>query len=352
MTNPYTHIRDYQRWRRAVSNIEPHLLDFVTGPKFTIGPGTRVCTAGSCFAQHISRRIASAGFNFHVTEPGEGLEAAERQRRNFGVFSARYGNLYTVAQLDQLFDEAMGQREMHEPAWQRPDGRWVDPFRPQTEPDGHATPEAVAAARRAHLDRVAAVFREAELFVFTLGLTEAWRARATGEVFPLAPGVVAGAYDPERHGFHNYSVTEVITGLHGFLDKLKAVNPAVKVLLTVSPVPLIATYEDRHVAVATMHSKSVLRAAVSEVVQGRDWVDYFPSYEVITAPPTSARYFEADHREVTAIGVAHAMRLFVRHYLDGPRINAPAAPLDMAGRARSEAEGAGIVCDEEAIESD
>ena len=34
-------------------------------------------------------------------------------------------------------------------------------------------------------------FRDLDVFVFTLGLTEAWVAKADGAVFPLAPGVVS-----------------------------------------------------------------------------------------------------------------------------------------------------------------
>ncbi|MGK3891080.1 hypothetical protein, partial [Enterococcus faecium] len=78
-----------------------------------------------------------------------------------------------------------------EPAWQRPDGRWADPFRPSIEPEGFATIEDLEADRRAHLAAVREMFAGLDVFVFTLGLTEAWVSRVDGAVFPIAPGVIA-----------------------------------------------------------------------------------------------------------------------------------------------------------------
>ena len=80
-------------------------------------------------------------------------------------------------------------------------------------------------------------------------------------------------------------------------------NPRVKVILTVSPVPLVATAEEAHVLVATTLSKSVLRVAAEVVsARGRD-VAYFPSYEIITGPQARGRYFAEDLRSVTDEGV-------------------------------------------------
>jgi hypothetical protein len=343
MTNPYKGLPDHQFWRRGVSGVEHHRLDPVVAPKFRIAPTDRVATAGSCFAQHIAKRLVQAGFHYFITEDGTDLPLEERTRRNFGVFSARYGNLYTTAQLRQLFDEAFGRRRPHDVAFQRPDGRFVDAFRPQIEPEGHATPEAVAAARREHLDAVRRMFVDCDVFIFTLGLTEAWRSTVDQSVFPLAPGVVGGAFDPAEHAFVNFDLAAVEADLEAFLADLKSVNPGVRVLLTVSPVPLIATYEKRHVLVSTTYSKSVLRVAAEQVMRRHDWVDYFPSYEIITGSYAGGLYYEDDFREVNNLGVAHAMRCFLRNYTEGG-VRQDADALAVAAARTTD-----IVCDEEAI---
>lgn len=346
MSHPYKGLPDFQFWRRAVSAVEPHALDPVVAPRFRIAPGDRLATAGSCFAQHISRRLSAIGFNYFVPEAGEDLDTAERKRRGFGMFSARFGNIYTVRQLLQLFLEAMGERRVSEAPWLREDGRYIDPLRPNIEPDGFAQPEMVVEARRAHIAQVRRMFLEADIFVFTLGLTEGWQNLASGEVFPLAPGVAGGFYDPSRHGPINFNVAQVIEDLTTFLKALKAVNPGVKVLLTVSPVPLIATFEPRHVLVSTTYSKSVLRVAAESAIQAFEWVDYFPSFEIITGGFSLGRYYEEDLREINRAGVSHAMRCFLQNYAEG-YAEQQVAPQVVGLGPRSSAE---VVCDEETIE--
>ncbi|MBN8952646.1 MULTISPECIES: GSCFA domain-containing protein [unclassified Rhizobium] len=349
MTNPYADIESYQLWRRSVARIETHLFDPVVNPKFHLDRATRIATAGSCFAQHISRQLQHIGFHYFVPENGEGLPESERVRRNFGVFSGRYGNLYTARQLLQLFEEAFEGREPVERAWLRADGRYVDPYRPQIEPDGFESAQAVAEARSLHLAGVRSVFTQADVLVFTLGLTEAWRSKVDGSVFPLAPGVVAGSFDPERHEFVNFSVADVEADLLTFLGKLKDKNPRIKLLLTVSPVPLIATYENRSVLVSTTYSKSVLRVVADQVVSRFEWVDYFPSYEIITGSYAGGLYYEADYREVNSRGVAHAMRCFVKNYTSdlsaATRRDAEAPAMTIEPTRRD------IICDEEAIDA-
>jgi hypothetical protein len=347
--NPYKGLDDYRFWRRSVANVERHLLDPVVAPRFRIGAQDRVATAGSCFAQHIARRLQAVGFNYFIAEDEPALDAAARRARNYGIFSARFGNLYTARQLLQLLRRAYGRFAPAETAWVRPDGRLADPFRPNIEPEGFADLAALEADREQHFAAVRRMFEQADVFVFTMGLTEGWRSRADGAVFPVAPGVTAGDYDPARHEFVNFGVAETGADMRAFLVELRAVNPQVKVLLTVSPVPLVATYEPRHVLVATTYSKSVLRVVAEEMVREHDFVEYFPSFEIITGSFNEGAYYEADHREVNESGVAHAMRCFLGNYLaDRPRNAPPPRPVAAAGSAA--APGSELVCDEEAID--
>lgn len=344
-TNPYRHLPDHQFWRRAVAGVERFRFDPVVSTRFTIAPTERVATAGSCFAQHISNRLERIGFNYFVPEDGADLPPAERSALNYGVFSCRYGNIYTTRQLLQLFEACFAGRQVAEYAWLRDDGRYVDALRPQVHPAGFTSVEDVRADREAHLQCVQRMFRECDVFVFTLGLTECWRSRADGTVYPLAPGVAGGAYDPARHEFLNLDIHDVLADMDRFLAALFEVNPGVKVVLTVSPVPLIATYEPRNVQVATTYSKSVLRVAAEAMYRRHDQVDYFPSYEIITGNYTDSVYYDSDYRGVNALGVNHAMACFLRHFAgEGRAASAPfIAAMDPSGDGD-------LVCDEEAID--
>lgn len=347
MSHPYAGLPDRQFWSRGVATVESHLFDPVSGPRFQIRPGDRVATAGSCFAQHISRRLRAMGGNFLLAEGGEHLPPAEREARQYGLFSARYGNIYTPMQLWQLWQEAFGDRQPDDRAWRNRHGRWVDPFRPSVEPDGYESAEQVAEDRAAHLAAVRNLFETADYLVFTLGLTEAWRSRIDGSIYPLAPGVAGGEFDPARHEFVNFSVGETEEALEKVLLAARVRNPTLRVILTVSPVPLAATYETRHVAVSTSYSKAVLRVAAGELVRRHDWIDYFPSYEVITASPTGGLYFEEDRRAVSPLGVAHVMRLFTHHYVEGTGADEEAiSRLGDVALPQS-----GVICDEERMDA-
>jgi hypothetical protein len=313
--SPYKRLADHQFWRRAVERVEPSEVDPVVSGQFKISKSDKVATAGSCFAQHISRTLADVGFNYYVAEHAPpGVSPEEALARNYNVFSARFGNVYTAAQLLQLFERAFEAVDYGESVWRRADGRIVDPFRPAIEPDGFLSQAEMHASRTEHLACVKRMFASLDVFVFTMGLTEGWRTKGRGAIVPLAPGVVASPDSDEDYEFVNFGVADTITQMATFVEKLRKVNRAAKIVLTVSPVPLVATYEKRHVLASTTYSKSVLRAAASEVASCFDDVAYFPSYEVITGAFNRGQYFEADLRSVTKEGVDHVMRLFLKHY--------------------------------------
>lgn len=343
--HPYAALPDDRFWRHAMAAVPPAEVDPVPDAPFRIGAATRIATAGSCFAQHIARSLTSNGYrHFVVEDPPAGMSERAANAAQYGLFSARYGNLYTARQLLQLLDRATGRFEPREGGWRREDGRIVDPFRPQVEPAGFADEAAMLAARAAHLAAVRRMFGELDVFVFTLGLTEAWRSRHDQAVLPLAPGVAGGAFDPAAHEFVNFGVAEVVADLRAFRARLAEINPRARMILTVSPVPLAATFEPRHVLVSTTASKAILRAAAEEVTRADPTIWYFPSYEIITGQFGRQSYFEPDLRSVAPDGVEHVMRLFFRHATDAGPASGRAAEDEAAALFE-------VVCDEDMLAS-
>ncbi len=348
MSNPYHGRPDYAFWRRAVAGVDAAGLDPVTEVPFHIGREDRIATAGSCFAQHISRRLVDQGYRYLVTEPGPPSGG-----ENYGVFPARVGNIYTARQLLQTFDRAYGLFRPLDRAWTRTDGALVDPFRPQIQAAGFVSEADLEADRKGHLACVRAMFEDCDVFVFTLGLTESWRSTRDGAVFPVAPGV-SGGEATDDYAFHNMDVDEMTTDLRTFLRKLRVVNPGVRVILTVSPVPLIATYVLRHVLVSNSYSKAALRVAAEMICREDAGVCYFPSYEIITGAHARGRYFDADLRTVTGAGVDHVMTVFARRLLAETADHPAAKTLDRrltAADQRRLTDLSEIICDEDAIDS-
>jgi hypothetical protein len=314
-SHPYKSLPDKAFWRRSVASIQPGSVDPVGVFDLRIRPMTKVATAGSCFAQHIARHLSSSGFNYYVAETGHPILPSDiRLKHHYGTFSARYGNIYTSRQLLQLFDRAYGQFEPSEDVWIEDDGTVLDPFRPTIQPGGFVSIAEMHADRKQHLAAVRLMFESLDVFVFTLGLTECWASRVDGAVFPLCPGVEGGKFDAASHSFLNLDIDAVTADMNSFIAKLQQVNPAAQIILTVSPVPLMATADPgAHVLSATTYSKSVLRVAAETLCKKHPHVHYFPSYEIITAAFSRGSYYADDLRSVTEEGVSHVMRLFLQH---------------------------------------
>jgi hypothetical protein len=360
--HPYIGLKDYQMWKKSFGPNAIGGLDPVSSARFIITPETKIVAAGSCFAQHLARHIKKRGFNFVEEEKSHPIfwtsskwPESQPGAFNYGNFSARYGNIYTARQLRQLIERAYGRFSPESKVWQRPDGRYVDPFRPQVEPDGFVTERELELDRAYHLAAVQRAIETADVFVFTMGLTETWMDRRDGAVFPVAPGVAGGVFDPSIHKFTNFSVENTVKDMTSAIQTMREINPTVRVLLTVSPVPLNATYEPRHVLQSTVYSKSVLRVAAQELYKAFDFVDYFPSYEIITSPHCGGKYFDADMRSIKEIGVEHVMGVFFKNYTNdviSPKVQEDAAVKEAEARERRMDKIVEVLCDEEAIDNE
>lgn len=306
--HPYQDAPDRAFWSRSVAaGFEaPGVAD---DPGFRLTRQDRFMSAGSCFAANVRRYLERHGYAYTVTEGPHPAWPESAETLYYEAFSARYGNVYTARQMVQLVERALGRFRPTEAYWVDEDGTYIDPFRPGLAHRARSEAEFTALTVQ-HLAAVAEALRRSTVLVFTLGLTEAWVSAADGAVFPACPGTVSGAFDAERHRFVNFTVEEVTADLLGLVDLVREVNPAIKVVLTVSPVPLVATATDRHVLVATTYSKSVLRVAADAACRRRPEVAYFPAYELVTGPQARGQAFEPDLRNVREPAVAAVMEAF------------------------------------------
>jgi hypothetical protein len=309
-SHPYSDLPAKAFWKTAVADrADPQPFTGLWTPRFDIQASTRFATAGSCFAQHISRWLRLHGYSWVDTEPApSGLSETEVEAGGWGVFSFRTANIYTVAQLQQWVSWALGDAVPPDEVWEE-GGRFFDPFRPTIPAGGYATADEVLRARAHTRACIRDALSRIDVLVFTLGLTEGWE-HVAGYAYPMCPGTVRGQFDPALHRFVNHDTADVVSRLDATLNRLREVRPGMRFLLTVSPVPLTATASGGHVLTATMHSKSVLRAAAGELVARRDDVDYFPSYEIIAGLQSGGHFYETNLRSVRPEGVEFVMRHF------------------------------------------
>ena len=310
MKNPYQDMLANKFWKTAVSDVKKGApFDNIWTPKFQISKNCKIITAGSCFAQHISSWLRKHDFNWIDSEPAPATLPITKQDENgYGVFSFRTGNIYTPAMLRQWVAQALSDsNKIDEVIF---DGaRYFDALRPQIPENGYKTIDEVKEARRITFDSIHQVLKKADVFIFTLGLTEAW-INTQGYVYPVCPGTIKGEFDPGKHKFTNFSFESLRDDMVWTIQKLRSINKNIKFLLTVSPVPLTATASNNHVLVASSYSKAVLRNVAGYLSENFSSVDYFPSYELISSTATRSNFFEKNLRSVNKEGVKYVMQHF------------------------------------------
>lgn len=269
---------------------------------------TPIGSAGSCFAMEIAHELQRKGFNYVVTEPypdaATGLSNA----------CARWGIIFNTPSFRQLVERAFGTMELPRVLWtSKQDGKriYLDPFR---EDIWFNSVEEYEADFAGHLKAVREALTTACVFVITLGVNEVWRFKSSGAVLQRSPWRVASALVES----HVMTVDENLDQLQRMLDVWRSFNPDLKLIVTVSPVPLHATFrgETQHVVTANTHSKAVLRVVAEEFVARNRDVFYFPSYEVVMTSTADA--WMPDLRHVQKHTVERVMQLFDQIFVSPP----------------------------------
>jgi hypothetical protein len=210
----------------------------------TLSLDDRIVTLGSCFARELRDYLSAAGVDS-------------------GNFWIPFGLNNTFAILDFVSWCVTGQETGRGYRYDRDDEGKIREWTP--------------AAER---ERYVAGLREAGAFVFTLGLAEVWQDRETGGVFWR--GVPEDVFDDGRHVFRLTTVEENEANVVRLIELVRSVNPSAPVVLTLSPVPLRATFRGISCLTADSVSKSVLRVALDLVMsRGLENVWYWPSFEVV-----------------------------------------------------------------------
>lgn len=241
-----------------------------------ISKKTPITAFGSCFAAHLMRYLQGRGFNVNV--PGI-------LHRTHG---AGINNTFAVV---QQFEVNLADKVYSEDLWWDEDAKNIsynDDTKKYTKQQ----------------------FLDTEVFVVTLGLSEVWYNKNTGEVFWRA--IPENMFDGSRHGFRLTSVEENVENLQRIVTLAQMKPKPAKVIFTLSPVPLQATFRPVSCMTANEVSKSILRVAVDQVVDNQRSF-YWPSYELVRNVLENP--YEPDNRHVTPETVAFIMNEFARYYL-------------------------------------
>jgi len=243
-----------------------------------------IVAMGSCFAQHIRQFLIEHGrLSEHVPIP-EGLNNTFAIRQFVDWVEGRDDLVYSYEKSDA------GMR------------RW------DVDKDRRAFREAMARAGG---------------FIVTVGVAEVWRDRQTGGVYWR--GVPADEFDPARHEHVLSTVEQNVENLRAVAAGLRRLAGDVPVVLTLSPVPLIATMrQGTSIVAADAVSKSILRVAIETVVQeGGESLRYWPSFEAFRwlGGHLDTRVYDGEDnpRHPNTAMIGRIIQLFVEHFFEAPR---------------------------------
>jgi tetratricopeptide (TPR) repeat protein len=292
-------------------------------PGFTLEPGEPIFTVGSCFARSIEARLHQLGFEL----PALGVKLDAEERNESGAANNilnKYTPFSILNEVRWALDPAAAFPE--ESFLDVGEGLWSDP---QTAPQTRPAPIERLRERRRMIGGLYARLPQCRVVIMTLGLAESWFDLKTGLYLNGNPHRAALKREPDRFELHVLTVEEIGAALEQIHALLAAHgHPDVRILLTVSPVPLAATMRDIDVITANTYSKSALRAAAEGFVLAHENVDYLPSYEVVTHADRTVAFVD-DCRHVARPVVADIVGGMIARYVPG------AAPEDVAAAAPS-----------------
>lgn len=258
-------------------------------PEPFIRPDSRIVAFGSCFAQHISNWLTRHQFNVLTSAaPGRG-----------DAYVVRFGEgMVNTFVLRQQFEWAWENQAPKSELWH-----------------DHGA-EAVRYDEQVRLE-TRALFDQADLFILTLGLSEVWYDKLTQEVFWRA--VPKERFDPSRHAFRVSTVAENKQNLQAILGLIRRHRPDARVILTLSPIPLVATFRPVSCITANSASKAILRAALDEFLReaAEPGLFYWPSYELVME--LFGERWKPDHRHVKPEILEFVMTLFGQVWCQGLR---------------------------------
>ncbi|MFJ9532146.1 GSCFA domain-containing protein [Herbaspirillum sp. NPDC101396] len=235
--------------------IKNHIaLDLRNEKKF-ISKSTRFFTMGSCFARNISASLNKNGFNSTHMEISE-------------YINTTFANKAFVDWLSTgKVDGAIGDRihELLPPGW-----------------NAQNTLEKIT---------------NTDVFILTLGVAPAFFDRATGDFVLPRPTALNSRVLAEKYEYRTTSVQENVDNVLYLINFIRRLAPDVKLVITVSPVPLIASFEFESCIAADCLSKSTMRLVAHQVVNqsGLKDIIYWPSFEVFRwAGSNASNFYAAD----------------------------------------------------------
>lgn len=229
--------------------------------------GEKVFLIGSCFTDHISKKLST--YKFDVLDNPNGI-------------------LFNPVSIGKAIDTYIEKKEYKESDLFFYNDLWSswDHHGQFSHPDIDTTLREINnAVNNAHY-----FLKTANWVIITLG--SAWIYKIKNEYLNSKAGQVAANCHkvPQQHFEHTLmAYDEVNKSIKNIIQKINQFNPSANIVLTISPVR-----HHREGLVENNRSKALLISAVNEAIKEKDNIFYFPSYELIIDDLRDYRFYAED----------------------------------------------------------
>lgn len=267
----------------------------------TITHSTPLLMLGSCFSDNIGQRLADRLFNTMVNPFGQLYNAASIER---ALALVAANKTYRID--DLLFDGTRYHSFDHHSRF------------------SHNDSSIVLERANASIAECRAFLKECDVAILTLGTSYIFVDRDSRNV-------VANCHKLPASRFERVALNagDTATSLRHSIELMRSFNPAMKIVLTVSPIRHLADG-----ARANNLSKASLLAATKIIEESVDNTVYFPAYEIMVDDLRDYRFYAADMVHPSETAVDYIYELFEASFFSPATMQFAKQCLNFAKRLR------------------
>lgn len=240
-----------------------------------------VLMMGSCFAENIGEKLRENKFNCLVNPNGILFNPI-----SIAFALESYINKPAIKEQDIVYSNSMFCSLNHHGSYSNSDkGKLLDTIHDSIQ---NATEK----------------LKKAEYLIITFGSSNVFRYKNTGQI-------VANCHKLAQNQFTKEQLQPdlIIETYNTLINKLKAINPKINILFTVSPVKYL-----RDGLIENNLSKAVLIYSIHQIIKSNTNCIYFPAYEIVNDDLRDYRFYKEDMAHPTEQAINYVWEQFSNSY--------------------------------------
>lgn len=262
-----------------------HTVVDVPKLKRETGYSTKNMFVGSCFTENVGNRMAALKYNVDINP---------------------FGILYNPVSVAGGLQILLQQKEFGEKDLIQYNGLWHSFYHHGR--FSYSSQNETLNAINSRIKISSEFLKNADFLFLTFGTAWIYKYKKTGEPVSNCHKIPANEFERMR-----LTIAEIVDEYILLLNKIRKINPKLRVILTVSP---IRHWKDG--AVENQRSKATLLLAIDEIVNqlGEEFCSYFPAYEIVMDELRDYRFYADDMIHISDVAVNYIWARFEDSAID------------------------------------